>query len=159
MEREIEQFAAIRHVGGAFVCDNAGEVVLSSSPAVLATVTMNTIGREVARVLLALESAGHRADRLDLRFDCWRLLAHDMADAILFVVCEPEVDMSLLRMTTDVVVAAWENDPRARKRLAGHRKERKQLIAAASLERGVLRAPGQIEPTSTRSGRIGTAGA
>jgi hypothetical protein len=137
VEKELEQFGAIPHVGGVFVCDNTGEVILSSSPAVLATVTMNAIGREVARVLLALESAGRAVSRLDLKFNCWRLLAHDLNDAMLFVVCEAEVDMSVLRMTTDVVVATWESDARARKRLAAYRKERKQLIAATTVEPGL----------------------
>lgn len=145
MERDFEQFCAIRHVGGVFVCANTGEVIASSSPAILATGTMNTIGREVGRVLLALEAAGHSAARLDLKFDRWRLLAHDLHDAVLFVMCEPEVDISLVRMTADVVTATWEADPKARKRIAAHRAERKQLITGAHLDQGALPAWKLIE--------------
>lgn len=138
MEKGIKQFGAIGRVGGAFVCDNRGEVIVSSSPAVLATVTMNTIGREVGRAFFALEAAHRAARRLDFRFDAWRLLAQDIGDAVLFVVCEPDVDMALVRMTADVVAAAWEQDPRVRKRLDARRSDREQLINVSSLDHSAL---------------------
>ena len=40
MEREIEQLTRLPAVEGAFLCDNRGDVIVSSDPAVLATVTI-----------------------------------------------------------------------------------------------------------------------
>lgn len=136
MERELEQLTALPGVEGAFLCDNRGEVIVSSSPAVLATVTMNTIGREIARAFLALQAGGIPASRLDLTYSSWRLLAQDIGDAVLFVITQPSLDMAIVRMTADVVTAAWKKDPAAQKRLQKHRAERAQLLSRSALDPG-----------------------
>lgn len=140
MERELQQFCDIPHVGGAFVCDNRGDVIVSSDPAVLATVAMNAIGREVGRSLLALEASGQDGLRMDFVFDSWRLLAHDIGEAVVFIVCEPGVDAATVRMTAEVAVNTWQKDPRARKRLANRRVERRQLVTPAALDQNGYRA-------------------
>src|SRR5882672_9941243 len=99
MEKGLQQLGNLPHVGGSFVCDNTGEVIVSSTPPVLATVTMNAIGREVAQAMAALETAGRAAQRMEFAYDSWRLLATDLGDAVLFALCEPQVDMPVLRMT------------------------------------------------------------
>lgn len=134
MERELQQFCDIPRVGGAFVCDNRGDVIVSSDPAVLATVAMNAIGREVGRSLLALEASGQQGLRMEFVYDSWRLLAHDMGEAVVFIVCEPGVDVATVRMTAEVAINAWRKDSRARKRLASRRVERKQLVTPATLD-------------------------
>ena len=121
-------------MGGAFVCDNRGDVIVSSDPAVLATVAMNAIGREVGRSLLALEASGQQGLRMEFVYDSWRLLAHDMGEAVVFIVCEPGVDVATVRMTAEVAINAWRKDSRARKRLASRRVERKQLVTPATLD-------------------------
>ncbi|PFG72970.1 hypothetical protein [Tepidiforma thermophila] len=136
MEREIEQLTRLPAVEGAFLCDNRGDVIVSSDPAVLATVTMNTIGREIGRAFVALQAAGFPANRIDLTYDSWRLLAQDLGDALLFVIAQPAVDMAMVRLTADVVVAAWQKDPAARKRLQKHRSERAQLVNRTALDPG-----------------------
>ena len=136
MEKELEQVGAVPGVGGAFVCDNRGDVIVSSDPAVLATVTMTTIGREVARVFVALEAAEEAAQRIDFVYDSWRLLAQDIGDAVFFVVCQPDADMALVRMTVDVVIAGWRKNSSAQKRLQQRRAERKALVNAAALDQG-----------------------
>ena len=145
MEKELQQFREIPHVGGAFVCDNRGDVIVSSDPAVLATVAMSAIGREVGRSLLALEASGHGCPRMDFVFDSWRLLAHDMGEAVVFIVCEPGVDVATVRMTADVVLNKWQKDSRVQKRLANHKVERKQLVAPAALDQNAHRAWTQIQ--------------
>lgn len=136
VEKGLEQVGALPGVGGSFVCDNKGDVIVSSDPAVLATVTMNTIGREVGRALVALEAANEPATRLDFVYNSWRLLAQDMGDAVFFVVCEPDVDMAMVRMSVDVVIAGWRRDPAAQKQLQRHRAERAALVSRAALDQG-----------------------
>jgi predicted regulator of Ras-like GTPase activity (Roadblock/LC7/MglB family) len=135
MEKGLQQLSAVTHVGGSFVCDNRGEVIVSSTPPVLATVTMNAIGREAAQAFEALDAAGQRATRLDFTYSTWRLLATDMGgEAILFAVCEPQVEMPVLRMTIDVVLAGWRKDQAAQKQLARHRGSRREVLARAHLD-------------------------
>ena len=136
MEKGLDQVGAVPGVGGSFVCDNKGDVIVSSDPAVLATVTMNTIGREVGRAFVALEAAERPATRLDFVYDSWRLLAQDMGDAVFFVVCQPEADMAIVRMTVEVVIAGWRKDASAQKRLQRHRAERAALMSRATLDQG-----------------------
>jgi hypothetical protein len=136
MERGLAQLGATPHVGGAFVCDNKGEVIVSSDPSVLATVTMSTIGREVGRAFIALEAAGRAAIRMELVYDTWRLFAHDISDAVVFVVCQPAADMAMVRMTVDVVVAGWRKDGDAQKRLARHKAVRRELVNRSELDNG-----------------------
>ncbi len=136
MEKGLDQVGALPGVGGSFVCDNRGDVIVSSDPAVLATVTMQTIGREVGRTFVALEAAARPAQRLDFVYNSWRLLAQDMGDAVFFVVCQPDADMAMVRMTVDVVIAGWRKDATAQKRLQRHRTERAALVSRATLDQG-----------------------
>lgn|GEM_PF-1866022 len=136
MEKGLEHIGAVPGVGGSFVCDNRGDVIVSSDPAVLATVTMHTIGREVGQAFAALEAAGEPATRIDFVYDSWRLLAQDIGNAVFFVVCHPEVDMAMVRMTADVVVAGWSKDAHAQKRLQQRRAERAALVDRATLDQG-----------------------
>jgi hypothetical protein len=148
MEKGLAQLGAIPHVGGAFVCDNKGDVIVSSDPAVLATVTMNTIGREVGRAFIALEAAGRAASRMELVYDSWRLFAHDISDAVVFVVCQPAADMAMVRMTVDVVVAGWRKDSGAQKRLARHKAVRRELVNRSQLDNGAWQTWSMLEARS-----------
>ncbi|MCZ2108432.1 MAG: hypothetical protein LC118_02480 [Dehalococcoidia bacterium] len=139
MENGLQQIAELPRVGGAFVCDNRGDVIASSSPAVLATVTMNTIGREVGHALGALETAKVATNRIEFEFDTWRLLAVDMGEAALFVVMEPGADLPVVRMTTEVVLAGWKRDSRAQKQIARHRAARNEALARATFDDVSLR--------------------
>jgi hypothetical protein len=150
MEQGLAQISAHPQVGGAFICDNRGEVIVSSSPAVLATVTMSTMGREVGRIVEALEAAGRPASRLDFAYSNWRLLVVDLSDAILLVVCHADVDMSFVRMTTDIVLTSWRRDPEVQRRLQRHRVERNAGVrrASASLHPQARAGWGSLEPNS-----------
>ncbi len=140
MDRGLQQLGNLPRVGGSFVCSNHGDVIVSSTPPVLATVTMNAMGREVAQAFAALEAADEHPQRIDFTYDTWRLLATDIGDAILFVVCEPDVDMPVLRMTVDVISMAWKKDSAAQKQLSRHRAARSSVMAKAPLDDVSLRA-------------------
>ena len=136
MEKGLEHIGAVSGVGGSFVCDNRGDVIVSSDPAVLATVTMNTIGREVGQAFAALEAANEPAARIEFVYDSWRLMAQDIGAAVFFVVCHPDADMAMVRMTADVVIAGWRNDASAQKRLQQRAAERAALVSSANLDQG-----------------------
>ena len=135
MEKELAQIALVPSVGGAFVCSNAGDVIVSSTPAVLATVTMNAIGREMAGAFRAFEVSGRPVTRLEVTYDTWRLLASDLGDVLMFVVCHPGVDAAMVRMTVDVLAAGWHKDAKVQKRLAPYRARRAAITPNAMDER------------------------
>ncbi len=134
MERGLKEIGTVDHVEGSFVCDNKGDVMLSSTPAVLATATMATIGREVARTFEAMRAATRPVTRLEFDYGTWRLFGRDMGDALLLVVCQPPTDMPFLRMTIDIVASGWRQDPAAQKLLSSRRTERRELIKPDNLD-------------------------
>ena len=81
MERDLQEICALEHVGGAFVCDNAGEVIVSSTPPVLATITMNQISRAAAQTFGAMETAKKLVERLEFTYDTWRRQRTSARDA------------------------------------------------------------------------------
>ena len=119
MQKGLARLAGVTGVGGSFVCDHGGEVLESSNPAPLATATMQMIGRQIAQTHAALESADYAVHHIEFVYDCWRLLARDLGNAQLFILCEPGADMSLVRLTADVVATGWHADKGVQKRLAG----------------------------------------
>jgi len=134
MERGLGQISLVPAVGGAFVCSNAGDVIVSTSPPLLATATMNNIGREIARAFSAFEASGRPVSRLDVTYDTWRLFANDIGDAIMFVVCHPGVDAAIVRMTVDVATAGWHKDAKIQKRMAQHKTSRRAAITRTALD-------------------------
>jgi hypothetical protein len=134
MERGLKEIGNVDQVEGSFVCDNSGDVILSSTPAVLATATMATIGREVVRTFEAMKAADRPITRLEFDYGTWRLFARDIGDALLLVVCQPGTDMPFLRMTIDIVASGWRKDPAAQKLLASRRAERRELIKPDNLD-------------------------
>ncbi|MGH2634208.1 MAG: hypothetical protein ACRDG3_12420 [Tepidiformaceae bacterium] len=134
MDKGLKELSLLPGVGGAFVCDNRGGVIVSSTPAALATATMNTIGREVAQAFTAAEKAGWPSTRVEFVYDTWRLLAEDLGGAVLFLVCEEEADMPIARMTVDVVAAAWRKDSGVKKQLARHWAARTDVMTTANFD-------------------------
>jgi hypothetical protein len=59
-----------------------------------------------------------------------------MGDAVFFVLCQPDVDMAMVRMTVEVVIAGWRKDAAAQKRLQQHRAERAALVSPATMDQG-----------------------
>jgi hypothetical protein len=134
VEQGLQDLGSIEHVGAAFVCDNAGEVLAASTPHVLATVTMSQIGRTAAQILSAMEAARRRVDQAELAYDTWRLFVRDLGPGLLVVVSEPGVDTAFLRMEMDVLIAGWLSDRSVRKRLErGSAAVRSALVSPVSL--------------------------
>ena len=118
MERDLQSISDITDGGCAFVCDNAGDVIATSDPPGLATVTMNQIGRAAAQVFQAMSAAGRPADRAEFQYDAWHLFARDIGAATVLIVMRPGADLPFVRMATDSAVVGWRADKNVQKRLA-----------------------------------------
>ena len=134
MERDLIEICGLRGVAGAFVCDNAGEIIACSNPPALATVTMTQVGRVAAQVFGAMEAANRRVDRLEVAYDSGRLFARDLGSALLVVICQPGVDSAMLRMAVDVAVVGWRNDNQQRKRLSRSKVARRHVLTRPELD-------------------------
>lgn len=134
MEHALADLGLLDGVGGSFVCDNAGGVIVSSTPPALATDTMTNIGREVALAFGAMEAAARPLTRLEFTYDRWQLYARDAGLAFLFVVCVPGADMAMVRMTVDVIISRWTKDRGIEKRLKAGSPVQRDLVRLASLD-------------------------
>lgn len=135
MERGLQELATMDQVEGAFVCNSAGEVVLSSMPPVLATAAMSHIGKAVSQVFSAFEAAGVPVDRFDLAFDTWKLIARDLGQAVLILVAEANADLSMTRMMIDITVVGWTSSGQLEKRLGkGKSSSRMELLSRSNLD-------------------------
>lgn len=135
MERGLQEIASVDQVEGAFVCNSSGDVVVSSMPPVLATAAMSHIGKALSQVFGAFEAAGVPVDRLELSFDSWRLYARDLGQAVVIVVAEPYADLSMIRMTVDIVITTWNAGGQLQKRVGnGKSSARMDLLSRANLD-------------------------
>jgi len=110
MEEGLAEINAVAAVRGCFICDNRGGVIASAAPSGLDTATLDGIGRQVTLTLAALETAGEAMSELDIAYDGMRLVARDLANAVLVVLCEPRVEIAMLRLTMNVVTTRLKRD-------------------------------------------------
>jgi predicted regulator of Ras-like GTPase activity (Roadblock/LC7/MglB family) len=150
MEKSLADINAVAGVQSSFTCDNRGEVIASATPADPNTAVLNNIGRQVTLTLAALETTGEAMSELDLTYEGARLVARDLGNAVLVVLCEPQVEIAMLRLTLNVVTARWKKDPGVQEQLTGRAGEREDLLAKENLGALAWLLLGSLgEPTAT----------
>lgn len=127
MEALLSEISGVPGVRGSFICDGRGELIVSAVATGLDAV-LDSVGREVTQTMAALEMIGEAKSELDFAYSGMRVVVHDLEKAVLIVLCEPEVDVSLLRLTVNVVTT----------RLKGYSNIQAQLDAR-EVEKEVLR--------------------
>ncbi len=110
MEEALAEVNAVAGVQGCFICDNRGDVIASDAPRGLDETELTSVGREVSQTLAALAMAGQRTNELDFMYEAMRVVAHDLGNATLIVLCEPRVEIAMLRLTLNVVLARLKGD-------------------------------------------------
>ena len=123
MEEGLAEINAVAGVRGSFVCDNLGTMIVSAVMTGL-DASFDAIGREVTQTMAALETTGEAVSELDFAYEGARLVAHDLEKAVLVVVCEPEVEIAMLRLTLSVVMARLKGDAETQSRLEARAKEK-----------------------------------
>lgn len=117
MEEGLAEIDSVAGVRGSLLCDSWGEAVASTAPAGLDTATLKSIGHQVTQTAAGLRMAEGSMTELDFTYERTRLMAHDVGNAVLVVLCEPEVDIAMLRMTMNVVIARLKSDGAVQKQL------------------------------------------
>lgn len=119
MKEGLAKIKTVAGVQGAFICDYRGEVIASSVSSGLDMVTLNGIGREVALTMAILEKAGETIDELDFTYERMRLLVRDIPNVVVVVLCDPQIEIAMLRLTLNVVAGRFKNDSEIERQLAG----------------------------------------
>lgn len=127
MEASLAEISGVPGVRGSFICDSRGEMIVGAVATGL-DAALDGVGREVTQTMAALDMIGEAKRELDFAYSRTRVVVYDLEKAVLIVLCEPKVDISLLRLTLNVVTT----------RLKGHRDIQAQLDAR-EVEKEVLR--------------------
>lgn len=102
MKEIIADVTALNGVHGAFVCGENGVVLSRQLPQVFDDSMLQAVGQVTGRALAGLETAGE-VNELDLVYSDVRMLVKNFGKGQLFVLCQPEVNVSFLNLTANVV--------------------------------------------------------
>jgi predicted regulator of Ras-like GTPase activity (Roadblock/LC7/MglB family) len=127
MEALLAEVNGVPGVRGSLICDGRGDLIVSAV-ATGPDAELEGVGREVTQTMAALEMIGEAKSELDFAYLRTRVVVHDLEKVVLIVLCEPKVDVSLLRLTVNVVTT----------RLKGYSDMQAQLDAR-EVEKEVLR--------------------
>ncbi len=110
MEKGLQEIKAVSGVRGCWVCDNQGDVFASEKPNGMSQDTIEEINRQSLLALLAVERAQEAIEELDLSYKDSRMLIRDYQRFLLVIVASPEANVSLVRLSANVVASQWEQD-------------------------------------------------
>lgn len=127
MQEGLAQIKTMAGVQDTFICDSRGKVIAGVVSGGLNKATRTRIGREAALIMAALEAAGEPMGEMDCRYEGARLVVRTLANAVLMVLCEPQTDIAMLRLTLDVVTTRFKADSGMESQLDKARAAQKEL--------------------------------
>ena len=135
MQAGLAKIKTLAGVNATFICDNRGEVIASVVSGGLDTATLTGIGREVTLIMAAARAAGEAMGELDVQYEEAWLVMRTLTHAVLVVLCDPLVDIAMLRLVLDVETARFKGD-----------KEIQSQFEARALDREVVQ--GDVDEVS-----------
>jgi predicted regulator of Ras-like GTPase activity (Roadblock/LC7/MglB family) len=124
MKAGLQEINETAGVWGSLLCDNQGALIEQLTPPALNKPTLENISRHVIELFARVSEALPGLGEVIFHYQERKVFAVDLERAVLVVVCTPSVDISLLRMSVNVVIANWESDSRAQKQFEEHSVER-----------------------------------
>jgi predicted regulator of Ras-like GTPase activity (Roadblock/LC7/MglB family) len=119
--REINQLAG---VWGSFITNNHGEVLVSLTPPQLKEQVIEAVSSQVIELMVASVDQLKELSEMVFHFSQKKFIVIDLGKAVLGVVCTPSVDLSLLRMTVNVIRTDWDENPKVQTYLEKNNLER-----------------------------------
>ncbi|MEO0249275.1 MAG: roadblock/LC7 domain-containing protein [candidate division WOR-3 bacterium] len=105
MEDILKDLNAMVGVTGCFVCNDEGQVLASSLPTLFDETTLSTIGRTIAQTMAGLEAARRRKiSDMDLIYEQGRLVAKNLGEGCLCILCVRHINVPLLNLRANVAV-------------------------------------------------------
>jgi hypothetical protein len=141
-----EQLALVPGVQGACICDNNGAILGMLLAGTGDRRLYERTGLTLSQCLVALQ-ARSAIKEIELHYESKLLVARDLRNALIVVICGPDVNLPLLRMTLNVATSPLENDAELQRSLVqlapsrAHTLSQKHLDASARnlLQKGGLR--------------------
>ena len=102
---------------GSLICNNQGEIILSVVPPDMNKTSREKITRQAVEMMSVAGESVKGLSEAVLHYSEKKLFIVDLEKAILLVICTPSIDISLLRMTVNVIRANWDGDAKVQKQL------------------------------------------
>lgn len=124
MNQGLTNLNELEGVWGSFICNNQAKILASALPSSLNKSNAENIARHVLDVISTGGDTIQELQEVVIYFQQRRLFILDLQQAILVVICDPSVDISLLRMTVNILTTSWESDANVQKQLIMNYEER-----------------------------------
>jgi predicted regulator of Ras-like GTPase activity (Roadblock/LC7/MglB family) len=103
MEDILKDINAVVGVTGSFVCNGEGQVSASALPNLFDETILSTVGRTMAQTMAGLATARRRKiGDIDLIYDQGRLIAKNLGEGCLCILCVRHINVPLLNLTANV---------------------------------------------------------
>jgi predicted regulator of Ras-like GTPase activity (Roadblock/LC7/MglB family) len=119
IEERFAEIGAVAGVAASFICDNGGRVIASSFGEDADVTPVRDVARELLQTAAVLHRIGEPARQMDFTYAGRRVVVRDLEDSLLVVLCAPQVEISLLRLTLNVATAQLRDDVELRNLLRG----------------------------------------
>ena len=115
MKQGLEEINQLVGIWGSLIYNNQGEIILGNTPPGLNKSTLENINRNVISMFTSASGSMQGLSEAVLHYSDRKLFVLDLEKAFLIVICTPSVDISLLRMTVNVILSRWEGDSKVQK--------------------------------------------
>ncbi len=127
MKEKLREINSIKGVWGYVLCDNTGKIFEREMPIVFMK-HLATMGKEVTQVVGLLETLSKSPENLDLLFEDGRVMVRSAKNFTLVVFCDPNVDVPMLRLKTNVLVSEITGNPKMQELLQKEGGRRRRLL-------------------------------
>ncbi len=124
MKAGLQEINTVAGIWGSLIINNQGDIVLNVTPPGINDAALGNISNHVIELLNTSNKSMPGVNEAVLHYAQRKLFVLDLEQAILVVICTPSVDISILRMTSNVVVTNWRSDPKIQKQLKRNYVER-----------------------------------
>ena len=124
MNQGIKEINELEGVWGSFICSNQAKIIASALPPEFNKSSSGNIARHAVELISTGSETIQELQEIAIHFQRRRLFIHDLQQAILVVICTPGVDISLLRMTINILITSWESDVEVQKQLKKNYEDR-----------------------------------
>jgi predicted regulator of Ras-like GTPase activity (Roadblock/LC7/MglB family) len=124
MKDGLMEISELVGVWGSFICNNQAEIIEDISPPGFNKSALENIARHSVELISIGSETVLDLKEAIFHFQQRKIFILDLQQAILIVLCTPSIDISLLRLTINVVATRWDEDAEVQKQFHDNYVER-----------------------------------
>ncbi len=117
MKKSLIEINELIGVWGSLLCNNQAEIISSAPPTDINKAALENITRHCVELLSTSSLSVQGLMEVVIHFQQRKVFILDLEQAILIILCTPSIDISLLRMTLNVITSGWQTDSKIQKQL------------------------------------------